>query len=138
MNTISHEQENSIRSRVKGRQLAVEMFCLVQDDANVLGPIGKLGFLESVVEIAKAAIAALNPPEGPVIDGDTDKAMNDAQAKKFGGQEINFGVHAGKRIDEVPIGYLLMLVDENEFKKKLRRYLASPRIKAEMEQTPFP
>jgi len=59
--------------------------------------------------------------------------MTDAQAKAFGASKMPFGMHNGRRVDEVPIDYLERVADPNEFQRALRRYLNSPRIKAERE-----
>lgn len=63
------------------------------------------------------------------------KQMNDAELREFGRSTMPFGVHLGKRIDNVPIEYLdWLLGNAAEFLVKVRQYLNSPRIQAEREQ----
>ena len=56
--------------------------------------------------------------------------MTDVEAKRFGAEVLEWGKHKGTRIDEVPLEYLQWYADQ-PFQKQLRRYLASPRIRAE-------
>ena len=56
------------------------------------------------------------------------KAMTDEEAKEFGCRFIEFGQHAGKQYDAVPLDYLEWLVDT---KVTLQRYLRNRRIAAE-------
>lgn len=58
-------------------------------------------------------------------------AMTDEQARAFGRQVVNFGVHRDKCYDDVPLEYLEWLVDENT---ALARYIRSRRIKAEQDE----
>ena len=73
--------------------------------------------------------------------GTTQKAMapgpepfSDAQARAWGATRMPFGKHQGARIDEVPLEYLELLAAPNDFTLHLRRYLASPRIQAELTE----
>jgi len=127
------ERDNYVRSRIAGRVLAVYLFENWVGDIQLLGPVGQAAFWEHVAELASKSIAALHPAEGLEIDGDTEQPMNDSQARKFGRNALRYGPHENRRIDEVPLSYLVSIVDDSEFKKKLRRYLASPRIEAELE-----
>ena len=74
-------------------------------------------------------------PPSPVRHPGTTgiEPFNDAQARAWGKTRIPFGIHQGKRIDEVPLEYLEHIATPNEFQKHLRRYLASPRIVQENE-----
>ena len=47
--------------------------------------------------------------------------------------EIEFGKHSGKTVCRVPLGYLLWLDRELDFRRDLHRYLASPRVQEEIE-----
>lgn len=132
---MTADQQNLIRSRVLGREVAGVALGLARDEAIVLGPVSRQSYWEHIHEQAAAELLKLNPPEGPEIDGDTEQPMNDEQSRKFGRQPMPFGVYYGKQIDDVPASYLMTLVDDTEFKKKLRRYLASPRIKSELSQS---
>ena len=128
-------QQNAIRSRVVGRSVGNDMIDAVLPDLEVLGPAGRQAFWESLMERATAALTKFAHPAGPELDRDTNRPMSDPAARAFGSEEMQFGKYAGQRIDEVPLGYLALLVDDNAFKRKLRRYLQSPRIKAELERT---
>ncbi len=60
-----------------------------------------------------------------------DPPLTDTEARCFGRTTIPFGQHKGKRVDEVPMDYLLWLDDQPDFRRMLRRYLASDRIHGE-------
>lgn len=126
-------QQNDIRSRVAGRKLAIDGAMLLMPDVELLGPTGRKAFWEHMGELAKKYLESTEPRQ-PDVGKDSDSAMNDAQARAFGAVQIRFGKYRGRQVDEVPLGYLAMLVDDNTFKKQVRRYLASPRIRRELEQ----
>jgi hypothetical protein len=59
----------------------------------------------------------------------------DGEAKWFGGTTMPFGEHRGKRVDEVPMSYLLWLDKQPDFRIEMKRYLASKRLQVEQEDT---
>lgn len=61
-----------------------------------------------------------------------DKKMSDDESKKFDNQLIGFGQHNGKAVREVPLPYLVWLDEQPDFRRQLRRYLASDRVQSEM------
>lgn len=64
-----------------------------------------------------------------------EEPWTDQQARAFGQTHIPFGIHAGALVDEVPLEYLVWLVDQpDDFKQKLRKYIRSKRIQQELEQ----
>jgi uncharacterized protein (DUF3820 family) len=78
-----------------------------------------------------AAEGAKESPQRPAT-----APMTDPEARAFGQQVLSWGKHAGRTIDEVPLDYLVWLAgQEDEFRRELRRYLASPRIDAELRMT---
>lgn len=127
-------QQNDIRSRVAGRKVASEGLALIEPEVAILGPSGRKAFWEHVAERAKSYLESIEPRQ-PDVGKATDAAMNDNQARAFGKVVVRWGKYRGRQVDEVPLGYLAMLVDDNEFKRQVRRYLASPRIKAELDRT---
>jgi hypothetical protein len=50
--------------------------------------------------------------------------MHDHEALAFGRSAMQYGKHAGTFIRDVPLEYLCMLTDPNEFTKNLKRYVA--------------
>ena len=97
--------------------------------------LGEAGRHDSDAQVAFwEQIGRLLPlPPSPVRHPGTIgiEPFNDAQARVWGKTRISFGIHQGKRIDEVPLEYLEHIATPNEFQKHLRRYLASPRIQQE-------
>tara|TARA_Y100000310_G_C20232975_1_gene601123 strand:+ start:209 stop:595 length:387 start_codon:yes stop_codon:yes gene_type:complete len=78
-----------------------------------------------------AELAQIEPPT-PVIVG--RQAMTDDESRRFGRTLIPFGVHAGVPVDDVPLGYLLWLESQPDFRISLSRYLASPRMQQEQPE----
>jgi len=66
----------------------------------------------------------------PTLPGLT--AMSDSESREFGSRLMEFGKFAGTRINETPLEYLEWLADL-PLAREFRRYLASRRIRAELE-----
>lgn len=66
------------------------------------------------------------PPSPP----ETIAPLSDEAARKFGRIVLSFGLHRGKRYDEVPLDYLEWLADS---RTDLVRYIRSRRIQSEHE-----
>jgi len=71
-------------------------------------------------------------PATPSVEPTKYRPMDAAEARRFERTEMTFGVHAGKQIKDVPLGYL-DFIDEDEFRWKLHRYLKSKRVHKERE-----
>ncbi len=84
--------------------------------------------------LARLVAAKLPKPEA---DPRT-QPMTDEQVTHFGnGITMPFGKHTGKRIADVPLDYLIWLVEQPDaFKNELRRYIGNDRIKAEIRLLP--
>lgn len=118
-----------IKERINGRKRAEELFALLAEDASSLSECGRAAFWESVSSQLIDVLPVSSQPEA-----NSDQPMSDKSAAIYGRETVfPFGKYAGQRVDEVPIDYLAMLVDDNDFKKQLRRYLRSERIQREQE-----
>ncbi len=128
--------DNYVRSRVVGRTAATDLLSLIKEDLAALGPVSRQAFWEHLAEESRRMRATFDSPSPgePALDGDINQPMSDQAAASYGKVEVKFGKYRGRRVDEVPLDYLAMLVDDNQFKRQVRRYLASPRIKRELEQ----
>ncbi|HWB00980.1 MAG TPA: hypothetical protein VG713_20955, partial [Pirellulales bacterium] len=105
-----------------------EFVTLALDEASVLSPPGKNEFWQTIFDKLREYLPADPSPAIP-------EPMGDNAAKAFGETKFPFGAHRGKRIDEVPLSYLVFVADDNAFRQQLRRYLRSPRIQREMESS---
>lgn len=119
--------DEKIRDNIHARESAHEIAQLAR-----LESIGmRDGCRTRFWECLRDEIAQEIPP--PVVS--TPRQMTDAEIREFGRSTMPFGVHLGKRIDNVPIDYLdWLLGNAAEFLVKVRQYLNSPRIQAEREQ----
>lgn len=119
--------EKTILENKRGREAAHTVAEFARLDSIGMSDGCRLRFWESLRdEIAKEVPA-------PVVAG--PKQMTEAEIREFGRSTMPFGVHLGKRIDNVPIEYLdWLLGNAAEFLVKVRQYLNSPRIQAEREQ----
>lgn len=119
--------DQTIIDNKRGRESAYQIAELARLETIPLSAVARSRFWESLRdEVAKEVPA-------PVVVG--PKQMNDAELREFGRSTMPFGVHLGKRIDNVPIEYLdWLLGNAAEFLVNVRQYLNSPRIKAEREQ----
>jgi hypothetical protein len=119
-----------IRVRTQARAAAAAVAELANGEVLSLPPEVREIFWEELRQRAfpnypaASATPAVRAPAEP---------FTDAQAKAWGSSRIQFGIHRGKRIDEIPISYLEKLVDPNDFTRHLRRYLASHRVALEQE-----
>jgi hypothetical protein len=80
-------------------------------------------------------IKKIIPPEKvPEYVPDVPKPFTDLEAQRFGQNNMPFGEYAGRKVDDVPLGYLEWLADQ-KFNKHVARYVANRRIRAEREST---
>lgn len=73
------------------------------------------------------------PPEPELIS--FCKPMIDAESRVFGsrGMPDKYRLHAGKRVDDVPLGYLHYVTEPDDFARDLRRYYLSKRVQQEQD-----
>ena len=57
--------------------------------------------------------------------------MDDTESRYFGKKTIEFGIHLGKRYDEVPLLYLEWLAQRHQEGMEVVRYIESRRVQAE-------
>ncbi len=106
----------------KAAALVVELIQDVLDDA-----------LPDEREIVRGAILEALGAGDQTTPAAPISAMTDQQARQFGRRSMPFGRHKGRRVDEVPLDYLVWLADHAAlFVADLRRYCRSPRLQSEM------
>jgi len=125
--------EQTITDRVKARAEADEVADLAQSVAD--GLTGSSGVYEYwkrlVTRVAVAGATGPNKLTPAELDPRRD-VMTDSQARAFGNVLFSFGLHKGKRVDEVPLDYLVWLVEQKDpFKEQLARYVKSRRVQSE-------
>lgn len=120
--------EQTILDNKRGRETAQEVAQLARLETIAMSAQARARFWEQLqFEVAKEL------PQAPVAAA--PKQMTDAEIREFGRSIMPFGVHLGKRIDNVPIEYLdWLLGNAAEFLVKVRQYFNSPQIQAEREQ----
>jgi len=117
--------DDAILARKAARQLAREVAELALGETNAMSPDAKAAFYETLAR--HLPLPAAKP--APTVC----EPFTDAQARAWGRTRMQFGVHAGQPIDQVPLSYLEKLAEPNDFTRHLRRYLASQRIAIEEE-----
>ena len=121
--------ETKIKQRIAGRAHASEVVALF--DVDSLGVHGSEAFFDYLRLAFPAELAKPIPPETEL------QPMSDWQASDFGARLMMFGKHAGTRIDQVPLEYLIWLAESpDEFRAELRRYLKSKRVQIEQDMEP--
>ena len=119
--------EQAILDNKHGRESAHEIAELARSETVLMREASRLRFWETLRDEV-----ALQLPAQVVVG---PRPMSDEEIREFGRSSMPFGVHCGKRIDNVPIEYLdWLLGDAAEFIRKVRQYLNSPRIQSEREE----
>ena len=62
-----------------------------------------------------------------------DKPMGVAELSAFEHMQMEFGKYIGQQIKDVPLNYLLWLDGEFDFRRALKRYLASDEIQRQID-----
>ena len=125
-----------IEANIKARRLADDALTLIiellaESRDNRGGDFGRR-FWRAIAEAATKQ--AGDSPAASGQDAAAQPAMTDEESRRFGQTPMRFGKHAGDRIDDVPIDYLIWLAEyqRNNFKDDLRRYVQSRRVQAEL------
>ena len=121
--------DDTILNRAAARESAQTAAELVLSEAGRHDTDAQVAFWSEIGRLLPLPPSPVRHPASTNVE-----PFNDAQARAWGKTRIPFGIHQGKRIDEVPLEYLEHIATSNEFQKHLRRYLASPRIQQENEQ----
>ena len=117
--------DQTILDNKRGRESAHQVAELARLETIPMSAVARLRFWESLRDEVSQEL----PPQV------SPRQMSADEIREFGKSTIPFGVHIGKRIDNIDLGYLDWLLGESsEFVGKLRQYLADPRIQAEREQ----
>lgn len=131
MPPLNPEFEKRIADRVIARQAAND--CADFVDA----VLQEQGFTDdqraTFWETMRERAPQLEKAAQPIASMPQRELMDDIESREFGNQAMPFGANKGQRIDEIPIGYLLQITEDNEFMHGLRRYVRSRRVQQEME-----
>jgi len=122
--------ESIIAARVQARELAGTIAAMAREEAEQL-PAALRG--EFFAEIGRRLDIKPAAPPPAASTCAVVEPFSDAQARAWGRNRMQFGIHEGKSIDQIPISYLEKLADPSDFTRHLRRYLASQRIAVEQE-----
>lgn len=119
--------DDQIKENIKAREKAEELMEYLEEEAKNLPSDGaRTRFWECLSNTAGVSAGVTKSP-GP-------KLMSEEQAKAFGRQPMPHGMYKDMKIDKVPLEYLTWLTDSDDsFKKELRSYLRSQRIRRELE-----
>lgn len=114
-------------------ETAAELVALLESEITGMDDLGKRIIANRLAEVILPLMAAPVRQE-PLLA--TTAPMSDVEAHAYGQTHImRFGKFEGKRIDAVPLDYLIWLTDESRrLWKEMHRYLNSPRIKQERDQ----
>jgi hypothetical protein len=131
-------QANAIKARVAAREVAKQWLEVAESELAIMPPAGREAFFEELISLSQAALSKLRPQVefDTAISGDVQQPMSDAAATSFGKGLMAHPPFDGQQIDSVPLRDLIRIseVRDTSFKKQLRRYLASPAIKALIER----
>lgn len=121
--------QKQILGNVKARETASEILLLAGEEASSMSLEHRQRFYKYLRDAA-LEIVPLPKQNGPALE-----PMSDAESRRFGKTLMPFGKYADESIDNVPTSYLdwLATSDDAIFIKQLNRYLASPRILAEVK-----
>jgi len=114
---------DALQANINARRQAENLLSLVDELVEGVRPLSMQRFWESVAAEAAARAGMLLVEDCPT----TAKPMNDDEAMRFEASIVPMGKHLGEMVLDVPIGYWLAIT-ENDFYRKLRRYLRSDRF----------
>ena len=114
-------------------EVASELAALVISEVSDMNDLGRRIVANRLGELISPWLPApVRPEQGTAAT----VPMNDVEAKAYGQTAtMRFGKYEGKRIDAVPLDYLIWLTDESRrLWREMHSYLNSPRIKLERDQ----
>ena len=114
-------------------EVAAELIEILKDETAGMDDLGRRIVANRLAEVITPWLPT---PARPEAADPRDSPMSDTEAKAHGQtQTMRFGKYEGRRIDDVPLDYLIWLADESRrLWKEMHRYLNSPRIKKERAQ----
>ena len=113
--------EASFKENKIGRETAQTLIQMAEEYAAQLSSKAKARFWEVIEEAAHKHLPKKEANCQP---------MTDKECRMFGDEEMTYGQHKGKLIEEVPLDYLAWLSDE-KFReaRQIKRYLTSAMVK---------
>lgn len=123
---------HAVIAKVAARDSAEELLKLIISEAAPHGSHALELFQKLHTEIGQILRADRAAPQAPATPG--YRPMSDDEARAWERRtKINFGMHKGKLIKDVPVQYLAWLDGENDFARELHRYLGAPSVARELE-----
>lgn len=119
-----------VHARCKARETAEALADLVIAEHAALSSDPAEAFAASFAgRMIQAGIVVTPPAAEPTVE-----PLSDAESRYVGKLSMPFGRHCGEQIDQVPLDYLIWLVEQpDDFKVSLKRYIKSQRIQREQE-----
>jgi uncharacterized protein (DUF3820 family) len=125
---MTHLQEHVIAERVIARQQADELHSLALDATITFTSDAALAFWKRMLEHVLTVLPAEHHPIR-VVERGPWAAMTNEEAREFETKEtMDFGIHCGKHISDVPWEYLTWLDEQQKFQRNLNRYLRNEHI----------
>lgn len=117
----------TLETRIQARKAADEIMELVIEESRRHSPEAR-HFLMCLLD----QLGQLLNEESPVVEQPQNNgAMSDDDARHWERHyRIDFGKYSGQLIKDVPLDYLLW-IDDDAFRRQLRRYLASDHAQQE-------
>lgn len=116
-----------LEANIAARKAAEEVFGLGIDECGILCKKfdleATLRFWSELRELIYEVVPLV------AVEDETVRPMSDVESQHFGLCRMTFGQYEGQCVDDIPYSYLDYLITETEFKKSLRRYLVSDRIR---------
>lgn len=133
---MSVVDETRLKAKIAGRKLCEEIVLLIAGEVRELNAQHGDAAAESFWENFRTAFEGHFPQPPATETAPALKPMDDFEVKQFEQQTLNFGQHRGRRIADIPKGYLEWLAyNDDELKTELKRYLLSERVRNEQDDT---
>ena len=118
-----HSDQRKIEERCKGTSRAREVLEIIHGEGEELeaSPEAWKSYWEKIFSEVVENVDV----EPQVLDV---HPMSREEVKSFSKQRMTFGKHKGDLIGSVDLSYLLWIDDQSDFRRELKRYLASDAI----------
>lgn len=113
----------ALEANKNAREQAENLLALVDELVDGVRPLSMPRFWETVAALAAARVGMVLVEDGP----SQPKAMNEHEAMEFEASLVPMGKYKDMPVHAVDIRYWLVIT-ENDFYRKLRRYLRSERF----------
>lgn len=122
---MSKDQVTADRARIEAQGKAAAVFEFLESEM----PKDYVAYWERLQKLVSAKIHSK-----PVLHSKREQ-MTDSEAKAFEKTVVQFGIHAGLQVRDVPPGYWISLT-ESAFQKRLLRYVKSAHFRQQLDEPP--